>query len=292
MTQLDTSPAPDGGPVPSEPAPAPAAVPAAPAADQQQPGGDDADYIRVPRDSLGDFGGSWHEAARLAKQAQQATKDGLFDAAAVMNEYGYTPQQWVQYQRTQTTEPPAEPAPPQPPAEFTTGSALTEERFMELMAKREQDAAEQSKKQQYEQAKQQAREDQDAFADKFAEELGLSPDSVRATVVKAIATDALRAELAKPFAADYTISAAQKAQIVRELSPSPEQAAAALEAAKAVYADIGNEFASEKAMGQRHVPSQTLGRGAGGPQAPPKTIDDMTAEEIFNAVVPEEDFRD
>lgn len=70
--------------------------------------GQDDSFIRIPKDALSDFGGDWHEMARLAKQGREVSSSGLrAQAQQLSTEYGMSLSDVLDILKNQGAEPAA-----------------------------------------------------------------------------------------------------------------------------------------------------------------------------------------
>lgn len=245
----------------------------------QQQGADDG-FVRVPKESLADWGGDWHALAGAAKAKRDFER-----------RYNATLDQIAAYNDANAAQGQPEPEPeikPDATGQDQGEPPLTAAQLKKLLDDRDAETAKKTKKQQEEAQKQQRREQARNARTRAAQEAlkaagfgpddkGKSPDEAEALglifdylVSKGMIEDVPEFDRNNPDrirdALDYS-------------PPKDTHTAKATKALQALLTAIGAKHTAKFAEGQKDTPDNTLGSGTGGGQ-PRVSIQNMTPQQL------------
>lgn len=289
MSELDTSqPTPTPG---TDPASAPSATAATP-----QPAPTDGDFVQIPRDHLSAYGGSHHEALRLAKLGSQFESSGLLGRVTQLSaQHKVSVADVLRYMGAEDEAEPAAPA--QDPSGMATSQpnaapapVVTDDRLQEVVRatmkgvfdERDQKTAEEKAVADRAKTIQDAKDSEDTACRKLLEDLKIELPSDGSRNTKAdIVAERFYGELyrqkADSIPAWITDDEQRKEYIHNAASPALMKSVA--EQARKDLADFGLESASDLAREQGTVATGTsLGAGPGAATTLPKG-EDLTPEQ-------------
>ena len=237
-------------------------------------------FVQVPKDQLGTYGGDFHAALGAAKTGRQLEERGLVELDSYLSAQGWNAKDLLnQLQTTETTEVVS--------AETTTTQedpALTKDSILGLfrteLDERDAKSKEESEATSQAQAVQQARAAEDQYVGGVLKDMKIEIPPEGELGAKAFSALSLwdrallatkKADIASYLSADDTAKAL-KAQA------TPSQLAAAKERLMNDLKDSTNEDIATFASGQKNTPSETLGSGAAGAQDGPDMANMSPAE--------------